>query len=94
MTRDEVLATVLEIVHEKLDREGKEVVTEETSLDTDLSADSLDKVEVLMELEDRFGLESIPDTESEKLTTVGLMVNYIFEALKTRTSSVLQTGPK
>ena len=42
----------------------------------DLGADSLDTVELIMELEEEFGLE-IPDEEAEKLATVGDAVTYI-----------------
>ena len=95
MTRDEVLAVVAEVIHEKLDRNEKRVeLTEATALGANLGADSLDQVEVLMELEDRFGLKGIPDAEAEKLTTVGLMVNYIFGALETRPPNAVQAGPK
>ena len=42
----------------------------------DLGADSLDTVELIMQLEEEFGLE-IPDEEAEKLTSVGAAVEYI-----------------
>jgi acyl carrier protein len=42
----------------------------------DLGADSLDTVELIMQLEDEFNLE-IPDEEAEKLTTVGAVIDYI-----------------
>ncbi len=42
----------------------------------DLGADSLDTVELIMQLEDEFNLE-IPDEEAEKLTTVGAVIEYI-----------------
>ena len=42
----------------------------------DMGADSLDLVEVVMVLEDEFGIE-IPDDDAEKMTTVGAAVDYI-----------------
>lgn len=51
-------------------------VTMEASLKDDLEADSLDVVELVMELEDEFDLE-ISDEEAEKISTVGEIVNYI-----------------
>lgn len=51
-------------------------VTNNASFTNDLGADSLDKVELIMELEKNFGV-SIPDDEAEKLRTVGQAINYI-----------------
>ena len=54
----------------------KTKITMETNILTDLGADSLDLVEVLMSLEDEFGI-SIPDEAVEEIKTVGDIVNYI-----------------
>ena len=51
-------------------------VTENASFKDDLEADSLDVVELIMELEDEFDLE-IADEDAEKIETVGDAVNYI-----------------
>ncbi|MBZ0188066.1 MAG: acyl carrier protein [Candidatus Obscuribacterales bacterium] len=51
-------------------------VTVEASFTKDLGADSLDQVELVMALEEEFGME-IPDEEAEKITTVGEAVKYI-----------------
>ena len=51
-------------------------VTLEASFKDDLGADSLDVVELVMELEDEFDME-ISDEDAEKITTVGEVVNYI-----------------
>lgn len=48
----------------------------EASFTKDLGADSLDQVELVMALEEEFGVE-IPDEEAEKITTVGEAVKYI-----------------
>ena len=66
---------VKDIIIDKLGAEDDKI-TESASFMDDLGADSLDKVELIMELEEEFGLE-IPDEEAEKLATVGDAVKYI-----------------
>ena len=53
-------------------------LTLETSLKEDLDADSLDAVEVIMALEDEFGIE-IPDEDAENMKTIGDICQYIEE---------------
>jgi len=55
-----------------------EEVTEGASFIDDLGADSLDTVELVMALEEEFGVE-IPDEDAEKMTTVGDAIKYIEE---------------
>ena len=71
---------VIEIICEQMGQ-SKDKVTEETSFINDLGADSLDTVELVMELEDEFDL-SIPDEEAEKIRTVGDAIKYIEENAK------------
>ena len=63
------------VIEEKLNAEGVEI-TEETSFKDDLNADSLDLFELVMALEDEFGIE-IPSEELEQLNTVGDVLNYL-----------------
>ena len=58
--------------------EGEKPVTLESSFVNDLGADSLDIVELVMELEDEFDV-NIPDEDAEKIQTVGDAVKYINE---------------
>jgi acyl carrier protein len=55
-----------------------EEVTPEASFFDDLGADSLDTVELIMALEEEFGVE-IPDEDAEKMQTVGDAIKYINE---------------
>ncbi len=59
----------------------KSKITMETNIIEDLKADSLDVVEMLISLEDEFGI-SLPDEDAKKLTTVGKLVEYIEEKQK------------
>ena len=68
---------VLDIVAERMGVK-KEDISKETSFITDLGADSLDLVELIMELEDQFDL-NIPDEDAEKILTIGDAVKYIEE---------------
>jgi acyl carrier protein len=66
---------IKEVIIDKLGVEESKIVSDASFVD-DLGADSLDTVELIMELEEEFGLE-IPDEEAEKLTTVGAVVDYV-----------------
>lgn len=73
-------AKVLKIITDQLGVTEDEVV-EEAKFIEDLGADSLDTVELIMELEDEFDLE-IPDEEAEKLQSVNDALSYIDENLE------------
>ena len=66
---------VKEIIVEQLGVNAEQV-TPEASFIEDLSADSLDTVELVMAFEEEFGAE-IPDEDAEKLTTVGAVIQYL-----------------
>jgi acyl carrier protein len=68
---------VKKIISEQLGVEEDEV-TPEASFVEDLGADSLDTVELVMALEEEFGIE-IPDEDAEKILTVGKALDYIKE---------------
>lgn len=72
-----VVDKVKEIVVEQLGVDASEVTTEAAFVD-DLGADSLDVVELVMAMEEEFGLE-IPDEDAEKITNVAEVVSYIEE---------------
>ncbi|WP_163970697.1 acyl carrier protein [Oceanobacillus halotolerans] len=71
----DVFDRVKKIIVDQLDVEESKV-TMEASFKDDLEADSLDVVELVMELEDEFDME-IADEEAEKINTVGDAVEYI-----------------
>ena len=68
---------VKEIIVEQLGVDANEVTPEASFID-DLGADSLDLVELVMALEDEYGIE-IPDEDAEKIVTVGDALKYIKE---------------
>src|SRR5690606_33469959 len=70
-----VLERVADIVAEQLGVD-KDKISPETSFVNDLGADSLDTVELVMELEEEFDI-NIPDDAAEKIQTVGQAVKYI-----------------
>lgn len=72
---DEIVERVTNIIANQLDVD-KEKVKTETNFINDLGADSLDIVELVMELEEEFDM-SIPDEDAEKIRTVGEAVDYI-----------------
>lgn len=72
-----VFDTIKEIIIEQLQVDESEV-TMETNLMKDLSADSLDAVEIIMAIEDKYGFE-IPDEDAEKFQTVEDLVKYVEE---------------
>lgn len=75
-----VFEVIKEIIVEIKDIPG-ESITLESLFDEDLNADSLDIVEMLMMLEEKYEIE-IPEEEAEKMKTVADAVNYIEEAIK------------
>ena len=77
LSRDEVYERVKSALGEQLGVDETEI-TNEASFQDDLDADSLDLVELIMELEDQFGIK-IPDEDAQKLTTVGQAVDYVVE---------------
>ena len=79
MKKEEMLARLKEIIIDRLDVEEDQIVPEASFVE-DLGADSLDIVELIMGVEEEFGIE-IPDEDAEKLTSVGEAMNYTLAKL-------------
>ncbi|MDX1963169.1 MAG: acyl carrier protein [Pirellulales bacterium] len=71
---------VFDIVADQLGVQ-RDQLTRETSFINDLGADSLDTVELVMELEEEFDI-NIPEEEAEKIQTVGQAIDYIEKTQK------------
>ena len=69
---------IKEIIVDKLKVEAEDV-TPDKEIQRDLGADSLDLVELVMELEEQFGVDEIPEEEAAELKTVGDVVKYVKE---------------
>ncbi|MBV6492747.1 MAG: Acyl carrier protein [Turneriella sp.] len=72
---EEIMGKVKKIIAEQLSVDESEIKNESHFID-DLGADSLDTVELVMALEEEFGIE-IPDEDAEKIQTVGDVQKYI-----------------
>ncbi|HEX2837257.1 MAG TPA: acyl carrier protein [Phycisphaerales bacterium] len=75
MTAQEIEAKVIEIVAQQMGHD-KSKITPKMSFTEDLNADSLDQVELVMELEEAFETD-IPDEQAEKIKTVGDAIDFI-----------------
>ncbi len=75
MNREEIGQKVMEIVAVQFGIKVDEIVMD-TSFITDLNADSLDTVEIIMGIGDRFDFV-VTDEDAEKLSTVGMVVDYV-----------------
>lgn len=73
---------IKDIIAEQLGVKKEEIKPESSFID-DLGADSLDTVELVMALEEEFGIE-IPDEDAEKMATVGDAIKYIEEKAKSK----------
>jgi len=72
---EEIKSKVKAIIADKLGVEESQI-TENATFSADLNADSLDIVELIMEFESQFGI-SIPDEETQKISTVGDAITFI-----------------
>jgi acyl carrier protein len=82
MSPPEIEASVIAIVSEQMGV-SKDQITRETDFIKDLQADSLDLVELVMELEEEFDV-NIPEDQQDKIRSVGQAVDFIVNELKNK----------
>lgn len=75
LKREEIKERVIRVIGEELGCDTEDI-TENANIEDDLGGDSLDHVEIIMELETEFGIE-IDDADAEGLPTVGKIINYL-----------------
>jgi acyl carrier protein len=75
MEREEVMSRIREHLAAELEVDAS-VITDATRFKEDLEADSLDLVELTVELEDTYGIR-IPDEEAARILTVGQAADYV-----------------
>lgn len=80
MSDKEILSKIKDMIASQLGKSAEEI-TPEASFIEDLGADSLDLVELIMSMEDEFGLE-ISDEDAESIITVQDVINFISERKK------------
>ena len=71
-----MLERVKEIIQEQLNLDGVEI-TEDSSFKDDLGVDSLDLFELVMALEEEFGIEELGEEEASSISTVGDLVRFL-----------------
>ena len=71
-----VYEKIVEMICSQFGLEADEI-SESTAFVDDLGADSLDVVELTIEMEDEFGMSEVPEEELKKLVTVGDLVEYV-----------------
>lgn len=79
MTRKDVADKVKEIVHNQLVVSTEKIV-DSADYSDDLGADWLDRIELIMAFEEEFG-RTIPESDAEKMDTVGNTIDYLCEVL-------------
>lgn len=76
MSEQKTIDRVIKIISEQLELDPNKELTESTSVVDDLGADSLEVIELIMKMEEEFGVE-LPEEETTKLKTVGDIVKAI-----------------
>lgn len=79
MSNENISNSVKEVIRAQLDVAGD--LSDTASFTEELGADSLDIVELIMGFEEKFGIE-IPDSDAEKIATVGDAIKYIEQTVK------------
>ena len=76
-----VYETIVEMVADRFNKSADEL-TRETEFIADLCADSLDQIELAMDVEEQFELDEVPEESLMKIVTIGDLVDYVESVLE------------
>lgn len=71
-----VYETIVEMIADRFNKSENEL-TRDTEFIADLCADSLDQIELAMDVEEAFGLDEVPEESLVKIVTIGDLVDYV-----------------
>jgi acyl carrier protein len=92
MSDSEIFATVATILSAYLPKGGAQPLSDSSSLPDDLGINSARMIDIVLELEDKFGI-SIQDSDMERMTTIGDVVRLVSNLVASKSDAVTENPP-